>query len=54
MAGDAAELQRVSQLAADFSEIEALDLNPLLAFEDRVVAVDARVRLTTAFVPRAP
>jgi hypothetical protein len=26
-------------------DIEELDLNPLLAFEDRVVAVDARVRL---------
>jgi len=38
-------LRRVSQLAVDFPEIEELDLNPLLAFEDRVVAVDARVRL---------
>ena len=28
-------LCRVSQLAADFPEIEELDLNPLLAFEDR-------------------
>ena len=38
-------LRRVSQLANDFPEIEELDLNPLLAFESRVVAVDARVRL---------
>jgi acetyltransferase len=38
-------LRRVSQLASDFPEIEELDLNPLLAFETRVVAVDARVRL---------
>jgi acetate---CoA ligase (ADP-forming) len=38
-------LGRVSQLATDFAEIEELDLNPLLAFEDRVVAIDARVRL---------
>jgi len=38
-------LRRVSQLAADFPEVEELDLNPLLAFEDRAVAVDARVRL---------
>jgi len=38
-------LRRVSQLAVDFPDIEELDLNPLLAFEDRVVAVDARVRL---------
>jgi acetyl coenzyme A synthetase (ADP forming)-like protein len=41
-------LCRVSQLAADFPEIEELDLNPLLAFEDRVVAVDARVRVADA------
>ena len=39
-------LRRVSQLAGDFDEIEEMDLNPLLAFENRVVAVDARVRLT--------
>ena len=38
-------LRRVAQLAAEFAEIEELDINPLLAFEDRVVAVDARVRL---------
>jgi acyl-CoA synthetase (NDP forming) len=38
-------LRRVSQLAADFAEIEELDLNPVLAFADRVMAVDARVRL---------
>ena len=38
-------LRRVSQLAVDFPDIEELDLNPLLAFEDRVIAVDARVRL---------
>jgi acetyltransferase len=40
-------LRRVSQLAADFTEIAELDINPLLAFEDRVVAVDARVRLAS-------
>ena len=38
-------LCRVSQLATDFPEIEELDLNPLLAFETEVIAVDARVRL---------
>jgi acetyltransferase len=38
-------LCRVSQLAVDFPEIDELDLNPLLAFSDRVVAVDARVRI---------
>jgi acetyl coenzyme A synthetase (ADP forming)-like protein len=36
---------RVAQLAGDFPEIAELDLNPLLAREDGVVAVDARVRL---------
>ena len=43
-------LRRVSQLAIDFPDIEELDLNPLLAFETRVVAVDARVRLADATV----
>ena len=38
-------LRRVSQLASDFPEIEELDLNPLLAFERAIVAIDARVRL---------
>lgn len=38
-------LCRISQLAVDFPEIEELDVNPLLAFRDRAVAVDARVRI---------
>jgi acetyl coenzyme A synthetase (ADP forming)-like protein len=38
-------LCRVAQLAVEFEEIEELDLNPLLAFADGAVAVDARVRL---------
>ena len=37
---------RVGQLASDFVEIAELDLNPLLASEEGVVAVDARVALT--------
>ena len=41
-------LCRVSQLAVDCPEIEELDLNPVLAVGDRVVAVDARVRLGAA------
>ena len=38
-------LQRISQLAVDCPEIAELDVNPLLAFPDRAVAVDARVML---------
>jgi acetyltransferase len=38
-------LRRISQLAVDFPEIAELDVNPLLAFGDGVVAVDARVML---------
>jgi acetyltransferase len=36
-------LLRVSQLAVDVPDIAELDVNPLLTFPDRVVAVDARV-----------
>jgi len=39
-------LLRVSQLARDFPEIAELDVNPLLASETGVVAVDARVALS--------
>ncbi len=38
-------LLRVSQLAVDCADIDELDINPLLAFPDGVVAVDARVLL---------
>jgi acetyltransferase len=41
----AESVRRVAQLAADFPEIAELDVNPLLAFETGVVAVDGRVRL---------
>jgi acetyltransferase len=47
-------LRRISQLAADFPEIEELDINPLLAFEHRVIAVDARVRLATPIEQPVP
>jgi acetyl coenzyme A synthetase (ADP forming)-like protein len=40
-------LLRLSRLAGDFPEISELDVNPLLAFPDRAVAVDARVLLQT-------
>jgi acetyltransferase len=36
-------LVKVAQLAADFPEIRGLDINPLLADREGVVAVDARV-----------
>jgi acetyltransferase len=38
-------LTRVGRLAADFPVIAELDLNPVLAFGDGAVAVDARVML---------
>jgi acetyl coenzyme A synthetase (ADP forming)-like protein len=38
-------IQRVSQMASDHPTIRELDINPLLADEKGVVAVDARVRI---------
>jgi len=38
-------LVRAAQLAADFGQIAELDLNPLLADADGVIAVDARIRV---------
>ena len=38
-------LVRVSKLICDFPEIQELDINPLLADEKGVVAVDARIKL---------
>ena len=38
-------IQRVSQLAGEHEAIVELDINPLVAFPDRVVALDARVRI---------
>jgi len=40
-----AALIRLSQLACDVAEIAALDINPLLADEQGVLALDARVQL---------
>ncbi len=36
-------IQRVSQLVTDLPMIEEMDLNPVIAYEDRVFAVDARI-----------
>lgn len=38
-------LIRVSQLVCDFAEIAELDINPLLADEKGVIALDARIRV---------
>jgi acetyltransferase len=44
--GDA--LIRVSRLAAEIDEIKELDINPLLADENGVIAIDARIRIGPA------
>jgi acetate---CoA ligase (ADP-forming) len=36
-------IQRLSQLLTDLPDIQELDLNPLMAFEDKVYVVDARI-----------
>ena len=38
-------IQRLSQLVSDHPGIQELDLNPTLAFEDSIVAVDVRISL---------
>ncbi len=46
-------LVKVAQLAADFAEIRGLDINPLLADHDGVIAVDARVAVKPVERPAA-
>ena len=36
---------RVSQLLTDLPIIQEMDLNPILAFENAVYAVDGRIRI---------
>jgi acetyltransferase len=36
---------RLSQLVTDFPQIQEMDLNPVMAFPDRITAVDARILL---------
>jgi acetyltransferase len=38
-------IQRTSQLVTDLPSIQEMDLNPLIAYEDRVVTVDARIKI---------
>jgi acetyltransferase len=38
-------IQRLSQLLTDLPAIQEMDLNPLMAFEDQVFAVDARIAI---------
>jgi acetyl coenzyme A synthetase (ADP forming)-like protein len=40
-------ISRVSDLVADFPEIGEVDLNPVLAYPDRAVAVDARILVSS-------
>lgn len=40
-------LTRIAQIATDFSEVKELDINPLLASEEGVIALDARIRMGT-------
>lgn len=54
-AGVAQALVRMSYLVAQHPEIREIDINPLLALEGRVIALDARVRLADqAKSPRVP
>jgi acetyltransferase len=46
-------LVRFSQLVADFLDIAEIDINPLLASPERVVALDARVLLAPADLPES-
>ena len=53
IAGLESLLVRFSQLVADFLEIAEIDINPLLASPERVVALDARVLLAPADLPES-
>jgi acetyltransferase len=36
-------IQRLSQLVTDLPMIQEMDLNPVVAYEDRVLVIDARI-----------
>ncbi|MBM2813449.1 MAG: acyl-CoA synthetase, ADP-forming [Ignavibacteria bacterium] len=40
-------IERVSMFVSNHPEIEELDLNPLIAYDDRIIAVDGRLKLIT-------
>jgi acyl-CoA synthetase (NDP forming) len=44
-------LERLSQLVLEFPVVEELDINPLIAYEDSAVVVDARIILETESLP---
>ena len=46
-------LIRLGQMAADHAELRELDINPLLADAEGVVALDARIRVAPAAMPGA-
>ena len=42
-------IQRVSQLVSDWPMMQEMDLNPVIAFENRVFVVDARISVSTRY-----
>jgi acetyltransferase len=46
-------LIQVAELAADHAEVAEIDINPLLADDLGVIAVDARIRISPALAPAA-
>jgi acetyltransferase len=38
-------IQRISQLITDLPMIQEMDLNPIIAYEDKVLTVDARIKI---------
>ena len=47
----AVTLLKIAQMVTDFAEIAELDVNPLLADQNGVIALDARVRVARAAAP---
>ncbi|WP_029009510.1 bifunctional acetate--CoA ligase family protein/GNAT family N-acetyltransferase [Azospirillum halopraeferens] len=49
----AATLNKISQLVVDFPEVAELDVNPLLADQEGVLALDARIKVAVPALPGA-